>query len=123
MKRNPRVLLVDDEALILDQLVTAFEEAGFEVATADNALDAHTVLEESEPVSLVVTDINMPGRVDGLMFGSVVSQMHPEIPIIIMSGVLQPDDRDVPPGATFIAKPFSPRLLVEEARLLLGRAS
>ena len=120
-KQKPRVLVVDDEELILDQLVMAFEEAGFDVATASNAIDAHTVLEESERISLVVSDISMPGSVDGLLFGTVVAETHPDIPIILMSGVSQPDDRDVPAGATFIAKPFKAALLVEEAKLLLAR--
>lgn len=54
-------------------------------------------------------------------FAHVVAEEHPEIPIIIISGVSQPDDREVPPGSTFIAKPFKASLLVEEAKLLLAK--
>lgn len=118
-KRKSKLLVVDDEQMILDQLVHALEDAGFDVATAGNALDAHTVLEDSGGIDLVVTDVKMPGQVDGLTFGHVVREMHPEIPIIVMSGAVEPDDRDVPPGATFVAKPFKTALLVDEARLLL----
>ena len=121
-RQKQRVLVVDDEELIVEQLVMAFEEAGFEVATAGNALDAHTVLEDSGSIDLVVTDVRMPGTVDGLVFGHVVAEEHPDIPIIIISGVSQPDDRDVPAGSTFIAKPFKASLLVEEAKLLLAKA-
>ncbi len=121
MADKPSVLVVDDDEQILCVLVEAFEEAGFEVGTATNALDAHTVLEDSGEVSLVVTDIRMPGSIDGLLFGHMVAESHPDIPIIIISGVSHPDDRDVPAGATFIAKPFKPALLVDEAKLLLAR--
>lgn len=114
-----RILVVDDEELILEPLVGALEDAGFDVATATNAIDAHTLLEESGNIDLLVTDVKMPGQVDGLVFGQVVHEMHPDLPIIVISGVSEPDDRDVPAGATFIAKPFPAALLIEEAKLLL----
>jgi DNA-binding NtrC family response regulator len=120
-RQKQRVLVVDDEEMIVEQLVMAFEDAGFDVATASNALDAHTVLEDSGSINLVVTDVRMPGNVDGVVFGHVVAEQHPEIPIIIISGVSQPDDRDVPPGSTFIPKPFKASLLVDEAKLLLAK--
>jgi DNA-binding NtrC family response regulator len=120
-KQKRKVLVVDDEELILEQLVAAFEEAGFDVATASTASAARTVLNDSGSISLVVTDIRMPGNVDGLMFGHMVAEINPEIPIIIISGVSAPDDRDVPVGATFVAKPFKPSVLVDEAKLLLGK--
>ena len=120
-RHKTRILVVDDEELIREQLVSAFEDAGFDVATAGNAIDAHTVLEESGTIDLVVTDVRMPGRVDGLIFGQVIREMHPDLPIIVMSGVYEPDDRDVPAGATFIAKPCNPAVLIDEARLLLRK--
>jgi DNA-binding NtrC family response regulator len=120
-RRKPKVLLVDDEEAILDTLVLAFEEAGFDVATAGNAVDAHTILEESGSISLVVTDVSMPGSLDGVAFGQFVASTHPELPLIIVSGVTRPDDRDLPAGATFIPKPFRPSLLVEEAKLMLAK--
>jgi DNA-binding NtrC family response regulator len=119
--RKSKILVVDDEELILEQLVIAFEEAGFDVATAGNAIDAHTLLEDSGNIDLVVTDVRMPGQVDGLVFGQVVREMHPDMPIIVISGVFEPDDRDVPTGATFIGKPFKAALLIEEAKLLLRK--
>jgi two-component system, response regulator PdtaR len=121
-RRKFKILVVDDEEPVLEMLVDAFEEAGFDVATAANPIDAHTLLEDSGAIDLVVTDVRMPGQVDGLVFGQVVRETHPDMPIIVMSGVSEPDDRDVPAGATFIAKPFKPSLLIEEARLLLRKS-
>ncbi|HEX8443014.1 MAG TPA: response regulator [Allosphingosinicella sp.] len=121
-RRKLKVLVVDDEEAILDLLVLAFEEAGFDVATASNALGAHTILEESGSISLVVTDVSMPGSIDGVAFGQFVSTVHPEIPLIVISGVTRPDDRDLPVGAAFVPKPFKPSLLVDEAKLMLSQA-
>jgi DNA-binding NtrC family response regulator len=115
-----KVLVVDDEDLIVDLLVHAFEEAGFEVATAGNAREAAKALQGGGGISLVVTDISMPGVVDGLLFGHMVVEAHPAIPVIIISGASHPDEGDVPSGARFIAKPFSPALLIREARQLLA---
>ena len=120
-RRKPKVLVVDDEQAILDLLVLAFEEAGFDVATASNAVDAHTVLEESGSIGLVVTDVSMPGSLDGVAFGQFVAVTHPAMPLIVISGVSQPDDRDLPAGATFVGKPFQPSLLVAEAKLMLSQ--
>ena len=115
-----RVLIVDDDERILDQLVLAFEEAGFDVATATDASGAHMVLSDNQAISLVVTDIGIRGSVNGLMLGHMVAQSYPEIPIIIISGLARPDDHDVPAGAMFLAKPVSPYLLVQEAERLLA---
>ena len=122
-RHKHKILVVDDEELFLEPLVSALEDAGFDVATATNAIDAHTLLEESGTIDLLITDVKMPGQVDGLVFGQVVHEMHPELPIIVMSGVSEPDDRDVPAGATFIGKPFETALLIDEARLLLRKTS
>jgi DNA-binding NtrC family response regulator len=120
-RQKRKVLVVDDDEMILDLLVVAFEDAGFDVATATTTSAARTVLNDSAPISLVVTDIRMPGNVDGLMFGHMITEIYPRMPIIIISGVSAPDDRDIPAGATFVAKPFKPDLLVDEAKLLLAR--
>ena len=122
-EEKPCVLVVDDDFQILSLLVDAFEEGGFDVATAKNAIDAHTVLEGSGHVGLVVTDIKMPGRVDGLVFGQVVADQHPGIPIIVISGASEPDDRELPAGATFVSKPFELSALLAEARLLMDKAA
>jgi DNA-binding response OmpR family regulator len=121
--RKFKLLVVDDEELVLDQLVYAFEEAGFEVATAQNALDAHALLGNGAGIDLVITDVRMPGSVDGLLFSQVVRDENPDLPIIVISGVTEPDDRDVPRGATFVAKPFRHDLLIDEAKLLLRNKS
>jgi two-component system, response regulator PdtaR len=118
-KRKGKLLVVDDEELILEMLSEAFVEAGFEVATARNALDGHATLREHGDIDLVITDVRMPGSVDGLLFSQVVHDQHPDLPIIVISGVTEPDDRDVPRGATFIPKPFKTALLVDEVKLLL----
>lgn len=122
-RRKCKLLLVDDEELILEQLSSDLEEAGFAVVTATTSLDAHRLLEAEGDIDLIVTDIRMPGQVDGLLFSQVVHDMHPDLPIIVISGAAEPDDRDVPRGATFIAKPFKSSLLIDEAKLLLRRQS
>lgn len=119
-KPKRKVLVIDDEESVVELLVAAFEEAGFAVATASDAIGAHVVLDDSGPIDLIVTDIRMSGQVDGVTFAQLIAQRHPDIPIIIMSGVSEPDDRDLPAGATFIAKPFRTGQLLDEAKLLLA---
>lgn len=59
---NRRVLLVDDEVLLLRTLSTALREAGFDVLAASSAEDADRQLVRAEPVDILVLDVKLPGR-------------------------------------------------------------
>lgn len=59
---TPRVLLVDDEVLLLRTLSSALREDGFDVLAASSAEDAERQLEKAEPVDIFVLDVKLPGR-------------------------------------------------------------
>lgn len=108
------VLLVEDEALIREMLAVEFEDGGFEVHQAGGADEAVRLLEAGLEVGAVVTDIRMPGRMDGLGLTSWLARHHPSLIVVITSGYATPADVDqVRAGvAAVVAKPYKPSEVV-----------
>lgn len=111
---NRSILIVEDEALIRFDLVDYFEDAGFKVFEAENADEAITVLDRNSCVRVVLTDIQMPGSMDGLRLAHHVRDRFPPTILFIVSGAIVPDRSDLPAGSCFLAKPFNPRVVVRK---------
>ncbi|HKE02284.1 MAG TPA: sigma-54 dependent transcriptional regulator [Planctomycetota bacterium] len=85
MKPRPSLLLVDDEAYVLESLRRLLEADGFECATAPDAEAAMRVL-RSRPVDVVVTDLSLPGE-DGIALLRRSRELEPDRPVIVLTGV------------------------------------
>ena len=73
------VLIVEDEALVRMTAVDMIEEAGFEVLEATNADEAILLLEARRDITVVFTDIEMPGSMDGLRLAQAVRGRRPPL--------------------------------------------
>ena len=82
-----RILLVDDNKSGLAARKSVLEELGYRVATASGADDGLECFSNSE-FDLVVTDYRMP-KMDGVEFIRKIRTIHPEIPIIMLSGYVE----------------------------------
>ena len=94
-------LVVEDELLIRLCAVTTMEEAGFVVLEATTADEAIEILERRSDISVVFTDVHMPGSMDGLKLAHAVRNRWPPIRIIVTSGRGQIEERDLPKGGLF----------------------
>src|SRR6516165_9001478 len=112
------VLVVDDEPLVRILTVQVLEEAGFRVEEAGSSEEALSRLDGHQIVALV-TDIDMPGSLDGRELAWRVRALCPAAAILVISGVAMPRSDDLPPNAGFLTKPFDPKRLVRELRKLL----
>lgn len=101
------VLVVDDEPLIRMDLADHLSDAGYQVLEAANADEALQILETTENVRLICTDIDMPGSMDGLLLAAAVSDRWPPIRIIVVSGHRVVQITDIPDGSVFFSKPYS----------------
>ena len=79
------ILIVEDEPLIRIGIVSEIEDAGFTVFEAGNADEAIKLMETHEEISLIFTDINMPGSMDGLKLAHYVRGRWPPVKIIVTS--------------------------------------
>ena len=118
--KGPVVLIVEDELLLRMDAADVIRSAGFEVVEATNADDAIEILEVRHDITLVFTDIQMPGSMDGLKLAQAVRGRWPPIKIVATSGLVDVGEKDLPEGGRFLAKPYRSEQLAEMVRELIG---
>lgn len=116
------MLIVEDEFLLRIDAVAMVAAAGFEVLEAGNADEAIEILEARPDVTVVFTDIQMPGSMDGLKLAQAIRGRWPPIKIVATSGRLNVGEPDLPEGGRFLPKPYSPRQVTGVLRELTGAA-
>jgi two-component system, response regulator PdtaR len=107
-----RILLVEDEPLILMDVELQLQKAGHEVISVSNADGAIEILVD-RLVDVVLTDIDIPGSMDGLRLAAAVRNRWPPVQIVLMSGKRHPTPDELPQRARFIEKPLRPHDLLE----------
>ena len=112
------VLVVEDEALIRLGVAMELEDAGYQVLEAGSADQAIGLLERHRQIRFVITDIHMPGSMDGLRLAHYVRDRWPPIHLIVVSGGMKPSGTSLPARARFLTKPYEARLLIETMREL-----
>ncbi|AMJ63718.1 response regulator [Bosea sp. PAMC 26642] len=110
------VLVVEDEPLIRMNAVSMIEDAGFEVIEAVNADDAIVLLETRPEISIVFTDIEMPGSMDGLKLAHAIRHRWPPVVLIIASGRVTPRANEMPTDTVFLRKPYSEAMVGQALR-------
>ena len=106
------ILVVDDEALIRMAMMNIVEDAGYSAVEAANADEAIIMLERCADISAVLTDINMPGSMDGLQLSRLIRDRWPLIGLVVTSGRFVAHAMQMPTGVHFIAKPYTPGEIV-----------
>lgn len=109
-----RILVIDDEPIVRLDAREILEDAGYVVTEAASADAAMPLLSDGGTVEAILTDIDMPGTLDGLQLARWVDGQMPEVAIVIMSGHQLPRREDLPLKATFVAKPFSTSVLLQQ---------
>jgi len=117
---QPKVLVVEDEALLLFSIADDLRDAGFDVLEATNADQAIRLLDDNPEVRLMFTDIDMPGTMDGLRLSAVVRDRWPPVRIIITSGKQPPSPGKIPEDGIFLPKPYTPASVVAAMSAMLG---
>ena len=119
---SQRILVIDDDPLILQLVSDKLDRAGFEVLTASSGQQALELLERSGLPHLAIVDINMPGM-DGFEFCRIV-QAYADLPVIMLTAVDEEETiiRGIEQFAEdYITKPFSPRELLARTQRVLRR--
>lgn len=125
MKRDPPidgqalVLVVEDEPLIRIFTVQVLTEAGFQVEEAGDSDEALKQLNGGK-INALVTDVDMPGRLDGCGLAWEVNALCPRAALVIISGVETPSPEELPAKARFLRKPLAPEKLVAELNQALS---
>lgn len=113
------ILIVEDEALIRFDLIDFFEDVGFRVFEAADADEAIEILERERTIRVVLTDIQMPGSLDGLNLAHYVRDRFPPTALIVTSGALSPRQADMPIDSFFVPKPMNIRNVLAQIERLI----
>jgi DNA-binding NtrC family response regulator len=105
------VLVVDDEPLLRTYVRDLLQEAGYAVKEAANADGAIGLLED-DGIIAVLTDIEMPGTLNGIDLVWMIRTRWPTLPVVVTSGKHLPNPGDLPANTQFVTKPFSPERLL-----------
>lgn len=114
------VLLVEDEELVRTLVAEVLRDKGFAVTEACTGDEAAELLAEVDGFDAVLTDVRMPGILDGIDLAVRARERHPGVPVLVVSGYaheLSPRLRTLNPPAVFIRKPFKLRDILD----MLGR--
>jgi CheY-like chemotaxis protein len=108
----PYALAVDDDPFILMDVIGILEDAGFRTYEADDGDAAIAMLPEyAHTITLLFSDVDMPGDTNGFALARHVAENYPWIEIVIGSGHLRPKAGDLPEKATFVSKPFNAQMI------------
>jgi len=111
-------LLVDDEPSTRTYLRAVLEEENFSCLEADSGRQAMGILQKIDGrIDLMITDIEMPGDMDGIDLACSVKAAFPAVPVIIVSGYADGEKlARLPKDIQFISKPFVSGAIVHAAR-------
>ena len=115
------VLIVEDEVLVRMHGAGILEEAGFDVLEAGDADEALALLRSHDDVSLMFSDIDMPGSMNGLQLAHLVHAKWPNVRLLLTSGHHQIKESSLPDDGRFVSKPWSDGKLIAKVRAALDR--
>lgn len=111
-----KILIVEDEDMLLELLEMEFQDAGFDVKAA-NSIDLAIEYVDSFQPHIILSDLKLPVK-SGKDLLNYVEENHPQIQFCFMSGYVEDDDEQVS-GKHFFQKPFSLQSVVSQVKELV----
>jgi CheY-like chemotaxis protein len=115
-----RILMVEDESLLLEVITADLEDAGFSVLQAATAEIAMNILKAEASIDLLFTDIRLPGRMDGWQLAEAARTLRPGLPIIYATGFSQTPPRLIE-GSLLFTKPYRAAAVIKAIQSLEAR--
>jgi CheY-like chemotaxis protein len=119
--RTPTILVVEDDVMVRAMWSEELRAEGFTVVQATNVDEAVAVLRSTINVDIVVTDMQMPGAMDGTALVRLIRADYPFLKVVMVSGQL-PDERTFEQLHGFLRKPATPSQLSSYLHLLKNSA-
>ncbi|MXO71590.1 PAS domain-containing sensor histidine kinase [Alteraurantiacibacter buctensis] len=117
-----RVLVIDDEPLIRMLVVESLEEAGFTCLEAGDGPNGLAVLEQNKDIEVLVTDVGLPGGLNGRQVADRARELYPELKVLFVTGYAENaalNHGHIGPGTRVLTKPFAVNDLVARVNGLL----
>lgn len=110
-ERNLTILLAEDDHSAREVTALVLEAEGYRVLTTSNGTSALNILKDDATVDLLLSDINMPGGIDGIELAQR-AQINRQIPIVLTSADPRSSFEWFPDNVTFLSKPYDRRTLL-----------
>jgi len=115
-------LIVEDDPTQREMICLLLEESDYDVISCESAEAAEAVLNKAGcHVLLLMTDVNLAGRMSGIELAHIAKQRHPALNVVVTSG--RPLSQPLPDHAKFWSKPWAPLDVLREAEVALATAS
>ena len=117
------ILVVDDEPLIRMMTTERLEDEGYIVLEAANGAKAMQILDSDRPIDLLVTDVGLPGGMNGRQVADAARRVRPELPVLFITGYAEQavlHHGDLERGMQILTKPFDMEQLNRRVRALLA---
>jgi signal transduction histidine kinase len=105
---NETILVVEDEEMVRDHIQRVLGGLGYKVITRTDAKSAMKVVDEGVKFDLLLTDVVIPGGIDGAALAARVKKKNPNMPVVFVSGYASgiPEKGALAPDVQFLQKPF-----------------
>lgn len=119
------VLVVEDEILVRMVIADYLRDCGYRVIEAGNAQEALTVLQSSEQIDIVFSDVQMPGEMDGFGLARWIRQNQPRVRVLLTSGNAKAaaTAHDLCEEGPVESKPYQPQTVLDRIKRLLAEHS
>lgn len=112
------ILVVEDEVIIRMLMADMLRDEGYEVIEAASGDEGMAVLSSDHRLDLIITDVRMPGQVDGMQLALSAKDQEPGRPVIVSSGHLPPEAAHR--ADEFLKKPYTASALLSMVSKLIG---
>jgi len=117
------LLVVDDEPSIRALVTESLSAQGYQVLEAANGAAALELIQSGVALDLLVTDVGLPGTLNGRQLADAARSLRPELPVLFITGYAESQaigDGDLAAGMRVLSKPFTLDTLERRVQLLLG---
>ena len=114
------ILIVEDEPLVRMLAVDVAQDAGFDTLEAASADEALLLLGAHLDIQILMTDVDMPGSMNGLSLAAVARGRWPSLKIVVVSGMRRPQENELPAGCGFYGKPYDRGAMTAELQRMAG---
>ncbi|MHA6194190.1 hybrid sensor histidine kinase/response regulator [Pseudomonas wadenswilerensis] len=121
--RGVRIVMVEDQETLRMVIGEVLEESGYSVETYENAVAALPALQRGAAPDLLISDIGLPGGMNGRQLAEAMRQLHPHLPVLFITGYDESaalSDGQLAAGMSVLTKPFGLEALVLRVEQMLG---
>ena len=115
------ILLVEDESLTRELMAESLNDAGYDVTATCTGDEAAILLADRDRFDALLTDVTLPGSIDGIGLAEHARELHPRLPVLIVSGMAASQQRAaaLDPPTAYMHKPFEMNTLLAAVSRLI----